>query len=140
MLPTKEVAVAVRSQRVGRILGACSGLGFILTAGLHATGYSTVNTLSLQVPEDLRALIAMLWLAFSADLVVAGVIVLAAVRFFTALSGPVLAVAGFLPAFAACLQVAYLGFIGPTAILAALAVSTWASAWALRRTANERKA
>jgi hypothetical protein len=115
-------------KRLGSILGACSALGFVLTAGLHATGYPAVTDLARQGPEDLRALVPVLWVAFSTDLVVTGLIVLVVVWRRSRASRLVLTIAGFIPAIAAGLQIAYLGFIPPTVILIALAIVTWASA------------
>ncbi|MDH3292163.1 MAG: hypothetical protein OEO20_11005 [Gemmatimonadota bacterium] len=118
-------------KRLGSILGACSALGFVLTAGLHATGYRSVTDLARQGPEDLRTLVPALWVSFSTDLVVTGLIVLVVVWRRSTASSLVLTIAGFIPAIAAGLQIAYLGFIPPTAILIALALVTWAAAMVL---------
>ncbi len=118
--------------RLGSILGTASALGFMATAGLHATGYAAVSGVAREGPEDLHTLVPALWLSFSSDLVVTGVIVLVAVWWRGAASSLVLAAAGLIPAVAAGLQIAYLGFIPPTAILMALAVLTWAAAIAVR--------
>lgn len=122
----------MRSKRLGSILGIGSALGFLATAGLHATGYSSITGLARQAPEDLRSLMPLLWVSFSVDLVVLGLIVLVAAWRPSRMSGFVLALAGFVPAIAAGLQVAYLGFIPPTAILIVLALATWAAAITLR--------
>lgn len=118
--------------RLGSILSTASAVGFLATAGLHGTGYAAVTSVARQGPEDLHALVPMLWVAFSADLVVIGVIVLVVSWWRSAASSLVLTAAGFMPAIAASLQIVYLGFVPPTAILIALAVVTWVAAMATR--------
>jgi hypothetical protein len=119
-------------KRLGSILGTASAVGFLATAGLHGTGYAAVSGVAREGPEDLHTLVPMLWVAFSADLVVIGVIVLVVAWWRNTASSLVLIAAGCMPAIAAGLQIAYLGFVPPTAILIALAVLTWAAAIAMR--------
>ena len=59
-------------KRLGSVLGVGSALGFLATAGLHATGYSSIGALARQAPEDLRSLVPLLWISFSVDLAVLG--------------------------------------------------------------------
>jgi hypothetical protein len=102
---------------IGRLLAAVAAAGFVGTAALHATGYPSVTRLSSEVRGRLGAAIPGLWLAFSVDLAVLGMIMgVVALR-----PGPgtrlILALASLCPLSAAALQMHFLGFIPPTAIL-----------------------
>jgi len=125
--------------KVPSFLGIATALGFLATAGLHATGYSSVAALARRASGELGALVPALWLSFSVDLSVVGVILGFAAWRPTRLSRVVFACAGFLPASAAGLQLAYLGFIPPTAILIALAVAAWATAILMRAHPEPRR-
>jgi predicted anti-sigma-YlaC factor YlaD len=124
----RKVEAVMGPKRLRSVLGIGSAFGFLATAGLHMTGYSSIVDLARQAPEDVRSLMPPLWVSFSVDLVVLGLIVLVAVWHPSRMSGFVVALAGLVPAIAAGLQVAYLGFIPPTAILVVLALTTWAAA------------
>ena len=96
----------------------------------------SIRILETTGPERSLPLVQLLWVSFSAAFVVVGVIVLVTIRRFTPLSRWVVLVAGFLPAINAALQVAYVGFVWPTAILVTLTFVTWAAAIAQRGQTN----
>ena len=129
---TAEIKTLAKTSGLRSLLSISSGLGFFVAAGLHAGRYSRISAFAGKGPEGLLPLVQLLWVSFSAGLVVVGVIVFVTIWRFTPLSRWVLLVAGFLPAINAGLQVAYLGFVWPTAILVSLALVTWAAAIAQR--------
>ena len=118
-------------QQIGSVITAVAATGFLGTAALHTAGYSSVVRSSAQAPEMLRGLLPLLWLAVAFDLVVLGLIVaVVALR----PGGPariILAVAAICPLAAAGLQIRFIGFIPPTAILIGVAVVTLIGAIAL---------
>lgn len=124
-------------RRPGRLLAGLSAAGLLATAGLHATGLGGVAELARAGPSDLAPLVPALWLSFSFDLVVVGAIV-AAVAWRPTRVGPVvLAIAAVAPLAAAGLQLRFIGFVPPTAILLALGALTLAAAFALGREGPE---
>ena len=114
--------------QVGRIVAGISALGFFGTAALHSTGYPSITRLATGVPGMFGAAMPALWLAFSIDLTVVGVVVaLVAIR-----PGPaarlILGVAAACPLGAAGLQIRFIGFVTPTAILLAVGFVTLTAA------------
>jgi len=107
-------------QRIGFVLAVFTAVGFVATAGLHFTGYDSVSALARQAPGDLGVLVPALWLAFSLDLTVIGLIVAVATGRAEANSRAILAVAALCPLGAAALQLRFIGFIPPTAVLLVL--------------------
>ena len=126
--------------RAGRVVAGVAALGFLATAALHSTGYPSITRLATGVPGMLGAAMPALWLAFSIDLIVVGVVVaLVAIR-----PGPsarlILGVAAVCPLGAAGLQIRFIGFVPPTAILLAVGFVTLTAAvlgLGYQRTANE---
>ncbi len=112
-----------RRQAGSRITGVAA-LGFLGSAALHTAGYSSIVRASAQAPEPARHLLPMLWLGIAFDFAVLGVIVaVVALR----PSGPtriILAIAAICPLVAAGLQIRFVGFIPPTAILLGVGVVT----------------
>lgn len=105
---------------VGRGIAGVAAAGFLATAWLHSTGYDSVTELAGTGPPDLEMLMPALWLSFSFDLVVVGLIVAAIAWRPSAAGRAVLAIAALAPLAAAGLQLRFIGFIPPTAILIAL--------------------
>lgn len=119
--------------RIAGIVAGISAIGYLGTALLHSTGYSSVAGLAAEVPSDLGALMPALWLVFSLDLAVLGLIV-AIVAWRRPQAGSlILVIASLQPLGAASLQLRYIGFVPPTAILLALAAVTLAAAALLKR-------
>lgn len=113
----------MQPQPRARVLAGIAAAGFFATAALHATGHGAVTAMAAET-QSLAALVPALWLGFSADLVVLGLIV-AAVAWRPIPGGrAVLAIASLAPLAAAGLQVRYLGFIPPTLLLLALGLLT----------------
>lgn len=118
-------------RQLGSTLAGLAAAGFIGTAALHATGYGPVTEMARRAPPELTALTPALWLSFSFDLCVLGLIVIVVALLQMRGGWLVLALAAINPLVAAGLQVKFLGFIGPTAILIALGCLTLAAAAAL---------
>ena len=53
----------------GRGIGAFTAVAYLVTAGMHSTGYGPVTAMTADASADLQALVPLLWLAFSCDLV-----------------------------------------------------------------------
>lgn len=62
-------------QKTGSIIAGIAAMAFLGTAVLHSTGFDSISQLSEQAPTDLRAVAPALWLTFSFDLSVLGLIV-----------------------------------------------------------------
>lgn len=114
-------------RKTGSILAGVACLGFLATAWLHSTGYASVTEAAADVPSDLGAVMPALWLMFSFDLIVLGLIVGVIAYRPPATARIILWIAALAPLAAAGLQLRFLGFIPPTAILIALGVLTVAA-------------
>jgi hypothetical protein len=68
----RSVSTMVKRKRLGSVLGVCSGLGFLASAALHTPGFLTVFEHTGKGPEGLLPLVQLLWVSFSASLVVMG--------------------------------------------------------------------
>ena len=115
-------------ERLGRVLAGLAALGYVGTAALHSTGYSSVATLALDVPSDLGPLMPALWLVFSLDLTVLGLMV-AVIAWRPGVMGRILLpLAALSPLGVAGLQLRFIGFVPPTAILLGVAGLTFTAA------------
>ena len=103
--------------RLASGLRIATGIGLLLTAGLHGSGYPQIVALAGASGADVKVLMPALWLAFSLHYLVFGILVLFAAGSRNPLSARLLAVAALGPLVDALLQVIYLGFIPPTAVL-----------------------
>ncbi|MDH4044794.1 MAG: hypothetical protein OEY20_04485 [Gemmatimonadota bacterium] len=108
--------------RTGSILAGLTALGFLGTAVLHSTGFPAVTELAADVPSDLGPLMPALWLVFSLDLTVLGLIIAVVTWRPAPIGRPILAIAALSPLGTAILQLATIGFVPPTAILCGIAV------------------
>ncbi len=104
-------------QRVGSTLCLLTAVLLLATAAFHHTGFRYVSRLAGDAAPELRPLVPPLWLAFSASLVVLALIAAIAARRPAPGGRAILLIIALFPAAAAALQVRYLGFIPPTAIL-----------------------
>jgi len=102
---------------VGTVLAWIAAFGFLGTAGLHSTGLGSARELAASAQGPFRDVIPALWLAFSVDLCVLGLVVAAAAARPIGPARFVLVFAAASPVGAAILQLRYIGFIPPTAIL-----------------------
>jgi hypothetical protein len=109
---------------VGRLVTGLAALAFLATAALHTSGYEIVTARAREAPAAVRALVPLLWLALSFDFTVLGLVV----AVLAARPGPatrlVLAIVAIAPIAAAGLQVRFVGFIPPTAMLLGVAALT----------------
>ena len=114
--------------RGARLLAGLAAFGFLGTAALHSTGYDSIVHMAKNVPGFLGHVMPALWLAFSLDLTVLGLIVGILALRPADVGRPILVIAALCPLAAAGLQLKFIGFIPPTGLLIALGVLTWASA------------
>ena len=121
-------------EKAARLLTGLAFLGFLATAVLHCTGYASVARLARDVPGIMGQVMPALWLAFSLDLTVLGLIVGVLALRPEDVARPILVIAAICPLSAAALQLRFIGFVPPTAILIALGILTWVSAavWPVR--------
>ena len=91
------------------------GAGLLFaTAGLHMSAYGTVTA---QAPVDIRPFVAALWVAPGVSLMLAALLVIAVTPIRAHRRRAILFIAALTPLSIAVLQVIYIGFIPPTAIL-----------------------
>ncbi len=84
------------------------------TAVFHLAAYDSVVS---RVPADAQPLIAAAWVAGGVSLVLAALLTVAAAPLFVVRRGALLVIAALTPLSIAVLQIVYLGFIPPTALL-----------------------
>ena len=113
---------------IGTGLTAAAAVAFVATAAIHATGYDSVTALAAEGPADLATLVPALWLAFSVDLAVIGLMLGVVALRVAAGARLILVLAALCPLGAAGLQMRFLGFIAPTAILLFVAALTLVAA------------
>jgi hypothetical protein len=89
------------------------------TAAWHQSGYTWVTTLAAQASPDVEPLMAALWVSFALTLVLTAGLVLVVARVGAPNRAAVLAIAALSPLGGAAVQLAYIGFMAPTALLLA---------------------
>lgn len=114
--------------RAATILTGVAAAGFLGTAALHGTGYDSVSALAAEVPSELGPVMPALWLIFSFDLVILGLIVGLVAYRPAPIGRLILVIAALSPLGAAGLQLRFIGFVPPTAILLGLSAVTLAAA------------
>jgi hypothetical protein len=105
--PMTKEQLATLAARVG------AGLLFA-TAGVHFSAYGSAVG---QAPGDLRAVVAALWVGAGASLIISALLTVAASPLFIVRRRALLGIAALTPLSSAVLQIAYLGFLPPTALL-----------------------
>lgn len=96
-------------------LAASVGAGLLFfTAGLHFQAHSSIVS---QAPVALQPLVAALWVACGVSVVIAALLAIAVTPLFIARRRALLGIAALTPLSIAILQVVYIGFMTPTAIL-----------------------
>jgi hypothetical protein len=96
-------------------LTASVGAGLLFfTAGLHFQAYSSIVE---QTPPALQPLMAALWVFCGVSVVIAALFTIAVTPLFIVRRRALLAIAALIPLSIAILQVVYIGFMTPTAIL-----------------------
>ena len=110
--------------KAARWLTLISAVGFVATAALHGSAYGAINRLAEDGSPDIQTLMPALWLVFSVDLIVLGLIL--AVVALVPVGGAryIVAIASLCPLGAAVLQLLFFGFVPPTAILLGLSAIT----------------
>ncbi len=101
-------------ERVATVTAAIGAGLLFATAGFHLSGYSSVVG---QTPTDLRPLVAAAWVAGGASLIVSALLAIAVTPLFIARRRALLAIAALTPISIAAVQIGYLGFLLPTALL-----------------------
>ena len=101
-------------QQVASVTAAIGAGLLFATAGFHLSVYSSVVG---QTPTDLQPLVAAVWVAVGASLIIAALLAIAATPLFTVRRRALLAIAALTPISIAAVQIAYLGFLPPTALL-----------------------
>ena len=103
-------------QRIANIVLYAAAVLLVATGALHLTAFGAINTLA-QASADVKPLLPLLWVGVGVDLIATGIIV-ALVGLENSNGGRyVLFAAAMCPWAAALLQIIYLGFVGPTAML-----------------------
>lgn len=96
-------------------LTASVGAGLLfLTAGVHLQAYSYIVS---QAPTALQPLMAALWVFVGISLVIAALLAIAVAPLFIVRRRALLGIAALIPLSTAILQIVYLGFMAPTALL-----------------------
>ena len=114
--------------RGARFAAGLAALGYLGTAWLHSTGYESIVLLAKDVPGVMGQVMPGLWLLFSFDLTVLGLIVGVLALRPRDVARPILVIAALCPFAAAGLQLKFIGFVPPTGLLIGLGVLTWSSA------------
>jgi len=122
----------MKRRTVGSALAWLTAALFIATAAIHHTGFSGVSALAAETGGDVAILMPMLWLFFSIELVILGAVAAVIARRPSADHGTILMLLALVPGAAAVLQLVYIGFIPPTAILLFDALVAIAAGTALR--------
>jgi len=101
-------------QQVASVTAAI-GAGLLFgTAGFHLSVYSSVVG---QTPTDLRPLMAAAWVAGGASLIISALLAIAVTPLYIVRRRALLAIAALTPISIAAVQIGYLGFLLPTALL-----------------------
>ena len=101
-------------ERVATVTAAIGAGLLFATAGVHLSAYSSVVA---QTPTDVRPLMSALWIAGGASLIIAALLAVAATPLFIVRRRALLAIAALTPVSMAAVQIVYLGFLPPTALL-----------------------
>lgn len=110
------------------------------TAALHYTGLGYITGLAADAPAELRPLVPLLWLSFSVNLLVLALLLAEIARDPMPAHRTMLILVTLGPLGGAALQIRYVGFIAPTAILLVDAAVVLAAAAVLSRTPGSPEA
>jgi hypothetical protein len=102
-------------ERVATVTAAIGAGLLFATAGVHLSAYSSVVS---QTPSDIRPLMSALWVAGGVSLIISALLAVVATPLFIVRRRALLAIAALTPISIAAVQIAYLGFLPPTALLA----------------------
>lgn len=124
------------TQRRASVLAGFAAAMLLLTAAFHATGLDSATRLAHQAGGQLAVVVPMLWVAFSIDLTALGLVAAIVARRPAWGHRPILLVLAVPPLAAAAMQVRFLGFILPTAVLLLDVGLLVAAAFSVRRPAE----
>lgn len=97
------------------VVTAAIGAGLLFaTAGVHLSAYSSVVA---RAPVDVRPLMSGLWVAGGTSLMISALLAIAATPLFIVRRRALLGIAALTPISIALVQIVYLGFLPPTALL-----------------------
>lgn len=100
--------------RLATLTASIGGGLLSATAGFHLSGYSSVVS---RAPTDLQPLMAAAWVAAGVSLILSALLAIAVTPLFIVRRRALLWIAALTPLSIAVLQIVYLGFIPPTALL-----------------------
>ena len=124
----------MKSHKTASMLAWIAAVLYVVTAAWHQSGLASISALAAQGPRGLQPLVAALWVSFGVSLVVLALIIALCARSASPDRRLVLAAAALGPLSGAVLQLAYHGFIAPTALLLLDAAVAFAAAVAVPRT------
>jgi hypothetical protein len=105
---------AMTKERVATLM-ASIGAGLLFgTAVFHLSAYQSVVA---RAPSDLQPIVAAAWVAAGASLIISALLAVAVTPLFIVRRRALLGIAALTPLSIAVLQIAYLGFLPPTALL-----------------------
>ena len=114
--------------KAGSLLTGVAAAMLLATAALHYTGFSSVRDMGKEAGGDLAILVPPLWLFFSLSLISVALAAAAIAWRPSRGHAVVLMCLALVPAGGAALQLVYIGFILPTGILIADALTMVAAA------------
>ena len=117
--------------RLARWLSRATGIGLLLIGIIHGLGYLKVSPLAGSISDDFREILRVLWLSFAVHYFALGGMVLIGAGGRRGSWG-LLALAAAAPLLDGLLQISFLGFIPPTAILLVVAAIGLAAAFLSR--------
>lgn len=118
----------MKHAKIARLLAGVGALGFFVAAVLHTSQYGNVVAQARQASVQVASLMAALWLAFAAAMLVLGIMVSVVARGRVSGARLILGAAACFPLATVLLQLRYLGFIPPVPILSTVAILTFAAA------------
>ncbi len=101
-------------ERIATLTASVGAALLFATAGLHFSAYGWIVT---QTPTDLQPLVSSLWVAIGASLIISALLTIAVTPLFVVRRRALLGIAALTPLSIALLQIVYLGFMSPTALL-----------------------
>lgn len=102
------------TERLATLTASAGAALLFASAGLH---FNALGFIAAQAAPAIRPLLSALWIACGTSLVIAGLLTVAVTPLFVVRRRALLTVAALIPLSIAVLQVIYLGFMSPTALL-----------------------
>lgn len=102
------------TERLATLTASAGAALLFASAALH---FNALGFIAAQATPEIRPLLSALWIACGTSLMIAGLLTVAVTPLFVVRRRALLAVAALVPLSIAVLQVVYLGFMSPTALL-----------------------